>query len=167
MIALCLALFSLALPLAQPQTPAPAQSREQGVQTRGDHVMGFSHEKTTHHFLLFKDGGEIAVSAGDPKDVASVDQIRAHLSHIAKMFADGNFQAPMLIHETNAPGTATMAKRKNEIKYEYSQTERGARIHIVSDDPAAVDAIHAFLLFQILDHHTADAPSISGGPSTN
>lgn len=27
------------------------------VDHRGDQVMGFSHEKTTHHFRLFTDGG--------------------------------------------------------------------------------------------------------------
>ncbi len=27
-------------------------AHHQGVDQRGDHVMGFSHEKTTHHFLL-------------------------------------------------------------------------------------------------------------------
>ncbi len=28
-------------------------SHHQGVDERGDHVMGFSHEKATHHFLLY------------------------------------------------------------------------------------------------------------------
>src|SRR5947207_13339620 len=75
-----------------------------GVDERGDHVMGFSHEKTTHHFLLYRDGGAIQVEANDARDAASRDQIRMHLSHIAKMFADGNFQAPMLIHGQAPPG---------------------------------------------------------------
>ncbi len=44
--------------------------------------MGFSHDLTTHHFHLLKDGGEIVVTANDPKDTASVEQIRMHLSHI-------------------------------------------------------------------------------------
>ena len=39
----------------------------------------------------------------------------------------------------------------------------------VSTDPARLDldAIHAFLLFQILDHHTADVPSITEKPLSN
>jgi len=73
------------------QNPSPAQDkRSEGVVKRGDHVMGFSHEATTHHFRLFSDGGEIAVTANDPKDKASIDQIRTHLGHIAQMFASGN-----------------------------------------------------------------------------
>src|SRR5215471_17763400 len=79
-------------------------SHHKAVDQRGDHVMGFSHRKTTHHFWLFNDGGAIEVTANDPKDTESRDQIRMHLSHIAQMFADGNFQAPMLIHDRMPPG---------------------------------------------------------------
>ena len=32
---------------------------EEGVVARGDEIMGFSHEKTTHHFRLYADGGSI------------------------------------------------------------------------------------------------------------
>ena len=127
--------------------------------------MGFSHEKTTHHFLLFADGGEIAVSANDPADKASIDQIRTHLSHIAKMFADGNFQAPMLIHDTNPPGAATMGRLKDQIRYTFTETASGASIRITTTNPATTDAIHAFLLFQILDHHTNDSPAITPPPN--
>src|SRR6476660_10297625 len=73
----------------------PQSDRKSEVVKRGDHVMGFSHEATTHHFRLFKDGGEIAVNANDAKHKSSIDQIRARLGHIAQMFADGNFNAPM------------------------------------------------------------------------
>ena len=36
----------------------------------GDQAMGFSHEKTTHHFLLRADGGVIQVdtNSGDDKE---------------------------------------------------------------------------------------------------
>jgi hypothetical protein len=132
----------------------------QGVIERGDHVMGFSHEKTTHHFRLFPDGGEIAVSANDPNDSASIEHIRAHLGHITKLFSAGNFSAPMLIHDTNPPGVATMTRLKQKIRYEYSETERGARIRLVTAGPDTTDAVHAFLLFQIVDHGTGDAPAI-------
>ena len=46
------------------------------VNHRGDREMGFSHEKTTHHFRLAKDGGAIEVTANDPNDTQSRDQIR-------------------------------------------------------------------------------------------
>ena len=144
------------------QNPSPDQDkRQEDVVKRGEHVMGFSHEAATHHFRLFNDGGEIDVSANDPNDKASIDQIRTHLGHIAKMFASGNFKAPMLIHDTNPPGTATMTRLKEQIRYEFSETDRGARIRLVNSSPETTDAVHAFLLFQIVDHQTGDAPTIT------
>jgi len=48
---------------------------------------------------LAKDGGAIEVTANDPNDTESRDQIRQHLTHIAMMFSAGSFNAPMLIHD--------------------------------------------------------------------
>src|SRR5437660_7786997 len=144
------------------QNPSPNQDkRSEDVVKRGEHVMGFSHEATTHHFRLFKDGGEIAVTAKDLSDKASIEQIRSHLGHITKMFSSGNFKAPMLIHDTNLPGIATMTRLKEQIRYEFSEIERGARIRLVTASPETTDAVHAFLLFQIVDHRTQDVPTIS------
>jgi len=39
-----------------------------------------------------------------------------HLSHIAQMFADGNFQAPMLIHDQAPPGVPTLQRLKAAIR---------------------------------------------------
>src|SRR5712664_1031968 len=147
---------------AQQNPPLVQDKRSEDVVKRGEHVMGFYHEAATHHFRLFKDGGEIAVTAKDPNDKASIDQIRTHLGHIAKMFASGNFNAPMLIHDTNPPGIATMTRLKEQIRYEFSETGSGARIRLVAASPETTDAVHAFLLFQIVDHQTGDAPTISG-----
>jgi hypothetical protein len=143
------------------QNPPKQDQRGESVVARGEHVMGFSHEATTHHFRLFDNGGEIEVTAKDPKDRASIDQIRAHLGHIARMFASGDFNAPMLIHDTNPPGAATMARLKRQIRYEFSESDRGGRIRLVTSSPETTDAVHAFLLFQIVDHRTGDVPTIS------
>ncbi len=150
---------------AQQNPPPDQDKRSEDVVNRGEHVMGFSHEATTHHFRLFKDGGEIALTAKDPSDKASIDQIRSHLGHITKMFSSGNFKAPMLIHDTNPPGTATMTRLKEQIRYEFSEIERGARIRLVAAGPETTDAVHAFLLFQIADHQTGDAPTIGANLS--
>jgi hypothetical protein len=153
-------LLFVAILIQNPQVPNP----QQGVVERGDHVMGFSHEKTAHHFLLYPNGGEINVRANDPSDKGSIDQIRMHLGHIAKLFSAGNFNAPMLIHDTNPPGVPAMTRLKDAIKYEYSETDHGARIRLVTENSQAIDAIHAFLLFQIIDHQTGDKPSIMSEP---
>jgi hypothetical protein len=124
-------------------------------------VMGFDLDKTTHHFLLFDDGGAIDILTNDAKDTANRDAIRSHLPHIAMMFGNGDFNAPMLVHDTaNVPGTKQMAALKNQIRFTYVETPRGGRVDIVTSDPAALKAVHEFLLFQIKDHKTGDSTTI-------
>lgn len=124
------------------------------------HVMGFSHDATNHHFRLLKDGGEILVTVNDPNDKASIEEIRTHLNHIVGMFSDRNFDAPMLIHDTNRPGVATMTRLKSGIRYGVSEIPHGAMIRIQTSSSETTDAVYAFLLFQIVDHKTGDAPTI-------
>jgi hypothetical protein len=54
------------------------------VETNGDAAMGFSHEKTTHHFRLAESGGAIEVTANDAKDAANIDAIRMHIFAILR-----------------------------------------------------------------------------------
>ena len=139
----------------------------EGVNERGDRVMGFDHAKTKHRFLLHPDGGTIEVTANDANDAESRDQIRKHLGHIAKMFAAGNFNAPMLIHDRTPPGVPVLQRLKAEIRYEYEETERGARVRIKTANAEALAAIHDFLRFQIEDHKTGDSTEVKapGGVS--
>jgi hypothetical protein len=131
--------------------------QDQKMNERGDHVMGFDHTKTTHHFRLLADGGSIEVAANSPEDTESRDQIRMHLSHIAKMFADGDFKAPMLIHDQVPPGVPVMKKLRSDIQYKFEKTEQGARIRIATNNSEALRAIHDFLRFQITEHKTGDS----------
>ncbi len=132
------------------------QDHQAQVNEHGDHVMGFPHEKTTHHFELNQQGGLIEVRTNNLKDTVSRDQIRDHFQHIVRMFANGNFDAPMLVHSTAVPGTAAMTKLRSQIHWALSQTPRGARINITTDSKEALDAVHEFLRFQIGDHQTGD-----------
>lgn len=134
------------------------------MMTRGEQAMGFSQENTTHHFYLAKDGGAIDVAPNDPKDAASREQIRQHLTHIAHVFAEGHFDAPMFIHGTTPPGVPTMTRLHDQIQYEFQPTEAGGRVRITTGNAQAMDAIHAFLLFQIVDHQTGDSAAIADGP---
>jgi hypothetical protein len=128
---------------------------------RGDEAMGFAATKTTHHFHLSEGGGSIEVAANDPNDTKSRDEIRMHLSHIASMFANGDFVVPMFIHDTNPPGVPTMTKLRGQIYYEYKDTPTGGRVQILTQNDQALDAVHAFLLFQIIEHQTGDSGAIS------
>lgn len=129
------------------------------MEHRGDAVMGFSHETTTHAFKLSDDGGAIEVVANDPKDARSIEAIRAHLREIAKAFAKGDFSKPKAIHEELPDGAAEMRELRNAIKYDYAATERGGRVRITTSDAKALDAVHRFLKFQVREHHTERDPA--------
>ncbi|HKW03589.1 MAG TPA: hypothetical protein VJN96_27430 [Vicinamibacterales bacterium] len=154
-----------ALTLASVSVLAAARQDPQ-MQHRGQMVMGFDQSKTTHHFSLYEDGGAIEVSVNDPADTANRDAIRAHLPHIAQMFGAGNFDAPMEVHAQQVPGTAEMAKLKDRLTYKYVETPRGGRVDVVTTDTDALAAVHAFLKFQIGDHHTGDSTRVTRRPKT-
>lgn len=153
-------LMSLALPAQQASAPAQPSTHHDGVTSRGDHAMGFSHETSSHHFRLYKSGGAIDVAANDPKDSATRNEIRMHLAHIVKLFAAGDFDVPMFIHDTTPPGATTMAKLRDQIHYVYGETPAGAKILISSANREALQAIHDFLRFQISDHQTGDTTEV-------
>ena len=152
--------FVLAILGQQTNNQTPEQDHA-AMMKRGDAGMGFSQDTTTHHFILRKNGGVIQVSANDPKDEASRDHVRMHLSHVAKMFSQGNFNIPMFIHDTTPPGVPTMEKLHTEIHYDYEQTDAGGKIVIDTANPKALDAIHNFLRFQISEHRTGDSTEIT------
>ena len=139
----------------------PVHDHHAGVDRRGDAVMGFSHEKTTHHFYLTATGGLIEITANDAADAESAAQIRGHLGHIRQMFADGDFTAPILIHAADPPGTSAMTRLKGAIRYSVEEIPSGGRIRIASENAEALRAIHEFLRFQITDHRTGDPLTIS------
>lgn len=151
-------------PMHEQQKTSPQDPHHHGVVQRGDDVMGFSHEKTVHHFRLFADGGAIEDEANDAQDTASRDAIRSHFGHIVTMFAAGDFSAPMLIHAQNPAGTEEMKRLRDAIQYKLEPTERGGRIRITTKDAEALRAVHAFLRFQISDHQTGDSPDITKVP---
>jgi hypothetical protein len=148
------------LALALALQAAAGHSHDQ-VNQRGAQVMGFDQDATTHHFRLHPDGGAIDIAVRDDADPASRDAIRSHLPHIARMFGDGNFEAPMLIHQTRVPGTARMADLKSRIRFVYVETPRGGRLDIFTSDGGALAAVHDFMRFQIADHGTGDSTAVT------
>jgi len=151
-------------PMHAQMTSAPNDQHHQGVVERGDEVMGFSHEKTTHHFRLYADGGTIEAEVNDVKDSASLEAIRSHFGHIVTMFAGGDFSAPMLIHAQDPPGTEEMKRLHEAIQYKLENIEHGASIRITTKDPDALRAVHEFLRFQITDHQTGDSLEVTKLP---
>jgi hypothetical protein len=121
-------ILALAIPMfacGQSATQAASHNQHQeasnlhpsDVDARGDHAIGVSHEKSTHHFQLLADGGAIELTANDPNDKVTRDQIKNHLSHIIQMFTNGNFQIPMFIHDTVPLGVPVMKSKHASITY--------------------------------------------------
>jgi hypothetical protein len=57
-----------------------------------------------------------------------------------------------------------MKRLREVIQYKLENTERGGRIRISSKNAEAVEAVHAFLRFQITDHKTDDALGVASAP---
>jgi hypothetical protein len=138
------------------QTDGGHDAHLAGVNARGEAAMGFPQTETAHHFTLTRDGGVIQVEAKDPADAANRERIRQHLAHVARMFAAGDFDTPMLVHARTPPGVPTMSRLKAEIVYAFEETESGARIRVKTKNAEALAAVHEFLRFQIEDHQTGD-----------
>ncbi len=158
-VILALLVFVSGVQAQQKMTQEGSANPHCEMMKRGEKGMGFSQETTTHHFRLLADGGAIEIQANDPKDAGTRDQIRQHLSHITKMFSDGNFEIPMFIHDKVPPGVPTMSDLHDQIHYDFGPTDSGGRVRIRTNNARAVQAVHEFLRFQIAEYQTGDPVS--------
>lgn len=136
------------------------EAAQADVEKHGDEAMGFPHDKTTHHFRLYSDGGAIEVTVNDSKDSQNMQAIRSHLTHIVTMFANGDFSTPMFVHSQIPPGVTEMKDKRAVISYSFEELPYGGKVRIKTVDHDPLNAIHDFLTFQIEDHHTADTANI-------
>ena len=150
-----LSLFLVTAPIHASECPHHEQHKAD-VNRSSDQAMGFDHTKTTHHFYLTPEGGMIEAESKNPADTISQSQIREHFEHITKMFSEGNFELPMLIHAQVPPGVPVMKRLKFDIEYRTEETKQGGRVRITTTNKEALSAIHEFLRFQIQDHKTGD-----------
>ena len=162
-LAACASVYVATPALAQHQMP-PGMTHEQHqkqmrkdaeLKQRGAAAMGFDQDATAHQFLLADDGGSIEVSVKDAADGDNLAAIRAHLKEIAAAFAQGDFAKPFQTHAEVPPGVDTMKTLKNTISFTYEETSNGGRVRIRTANADTLEAIHAFLNYQISEHHTA------------
>ena len=123
-----------------------------GAQTPHGGAMGFDQTRTTHHFSLKPDGGVIQVEVDDPAETAIREAIRRHLATIAREFSEGVFDKPFQTHGEMPPGVPSLQRLKASITYVYEEVERGGRVRITTADREALEAVHAFLRYQIREH---------------
>lgn len=153
-------------PATCPMHAQHTAAQHDAVDERGDHVMGFSHEATKHTFRLEADGGAVEVRANDANDAKNITKIRMHLKEIASDFTKGNFAKPEAIHAKLPDGADVMKSLGDSITYRYEELENGARVRISTNDARGIDAVHAFLRFQIADHRTGDPATLPPTSST-
>ena len=137
-----------------------ATQHQAEVEKHGDEAMGFPHDKTTHHFRLYSDGGTIEVTVNDSKDSMNLQAIRSHLTHIVTMFSNGEFSIPMFVHDQMPPGVPVMKDKHAEISYSLEELPAGSRVRIKTTNADALKAVYDFLRFQIEDHHAGDTTDI-------
>ena len=147
-------------PMHREHMKQPSQHRAD-VEKHGDQAMGFPHDKTTHHFRLYSDGGVIEVTANDTKDSQAIQAIRSHLKHIVAMFSQGDFSIPMFVHDRVPAGVSVMKEMRGQISYDFEELAAGGKVRIMTSSAETLRAIHEFLRFQINDHHTGDSADIA------
>ena len=147
----------------KPGDEAALDSAFAAVQARGAMAMGVDQYTSRHVFEPLPDGGRITLERNlhDPGGVA---EIRAHMRHIARAFARGDFHLPGFVHDREVPGTRVMAARRGSITYTVDPLPRGGALRLRTRDPAALRAIHEFLAFQRRDHRAHLVADTAAGP---
>lgn len=151
-----LTLTAVAAGVDQHQAGHAGHDAHAAMNARGAKAMGFDQTRATHHFILRADGGFIEVTANDANDDEVRTQVVAHLEHITTAFKTGDFAIPAETHAELPPGAADMAAAKAHITYTFEAVPNGGRVRITGSTPAALDAIHTFLRYQIAEHRTGD-----------
>jgi hypothetical protein len=130
--------------------------KDDALKKRGAEAMGFDQNATTHHFKLAPSGGSIEVTVKNEGDDDALAAIRSHLRSIAADFARGVFDKPFQTHGEVPPGVPEMQQSRQKITYRYEDLARGGAVRIETNDARALDAVHAFLRYQITEHGTGD-----------
>jgi len=128
----------------------------EALQDRGRVAMGVDQYTSTHLFDALPEGGRIELQRG-VDDPEGIEVIRAHLREIREAFSRGDFTTPAFVHSQDVPGTDVMAARRDRIEYVYHDLPRGGEVRLITRDPAALEAVHAFMAFQRDDHRAGGA----------
>ncbi len=129
------------------------------VDSRHDQF-GMAHQATRHSFRLFADGGAIELRANSEDDKTTIEMIRKHLQEVCAQFTTGNFTTPAFVHGTAPDGVGAMQKAGDAIVYRFEPLPAGGRIRMTTKSPGALQAVHEFLGFQVVEHRTGDSGKV-------
>ena len=139
-------------------TTTPLANRQADVRARGQQVMPFDLNRTTHVFAKTAVGGVESVLIKSASDGDQLPLIRSHLRKERRLFSRGEFQDPMAIHGMQMPGIDALHRRATEITITYRSLPRGAQLRYATGDPTLREALHEWFDAQLMDHG-ADARS--------
>jgi len=132
--------------------PESMSKRQAEVAQRGAQIMPFDLEQTQHIFTKTENGGLQQVVIQEGADAEQIGMIQAHLNEIAERFSSGDFGGPAHIHGDDMPGLAVLHERFGEVAIAYTALDNGGQIEYTSDEPALIEAIHAWFDAQLADH---------------
>jgi hypothetical protein len=136
-------------------------TREEVVAERGERVMPFDLDATTHVFDPTSFGGVQQVVADDGSDEEQIALVRRHLRHEMERFGVGDFGDPATIHGHDMPGLAVLESRAEELEVTFRALPDGAELTYRSDAPEIVEALHDWFAAQLADH--GDHAATHGG----
>jgi hypothetical protein len=136
----------------------PLANRQADVRARGQQVMPFDLNRTTHVFAQTAVGGVESVLIKSASDRDQLPLIRSHLRKERRLFSRGEFQDPTAIHGMQMPGIDALHRRAAEITITYRSLPRGAQLRYATGDPTLREALHEWFDAQLMDHG-ADARS--------
>ena len=145
-------LLSLAVAACTNDNADATKDRQDEVAEKGAEVMPFDLDATTHQFDPTDDGLVETVVADDPDDAEQVELVQEHLTDEADRFRRGDYADPAAIHGQDMPGLATLEEQAASIDVELELLPDGASLTFSTDDPAVVDALHAWGEAQTSDH---------------
>lgn len=122
------------------------------VRARGQQVMPFRLDRTTHIFAKTATGGVESVVAKTQADGAQIPLIREHLRKERSLFSRRNFKDPMATHGMNMPGIDTLRHEAAQISISYRPLARGAQLRYTTASQQVREALHAWFDAQLMDH---------------
>lgn len=126
--------------------------RQASVRARGQLVMPFRLDRTTHVFDKTATGGVESVVAKTSADAAQIPLIRQHLRKEQRLFSRGDYQDPMAVHGMTMPGIDALRRSAAKVRIDYQDIARGARLRYVTTDARVRRALHDWFDAQLMDH---------------
>jgi len=144
--------FALVLIALVASVACTSSNRQEAVSDRGQEVMPFDLDRTTHRFTPRPDGLVQEVVADDPSDTTQTALVRQHLREEVNRFQAGDYGDPAQIHGDDMPGLAQLQAGAASIAVTYGDTVAGVEISFVTPEPSLVDALHQWGEAQVTDH---------------